>query len=328
MNEIIFPDLYCPFPSKINKYVDVMENCSLEWVRRFDLLANESSYQRFSKSKFFLLAAHAYPECQLEELKIANNWLSWVFIWDDQCDLSELGKQPKVVKMFHKRFLEILHGAELTSQDIPLSHALRDLRQQTLQRASKEWFVHLVHGFEEWFHGYAQEATIRAQKIVPDVNTYILLRRSSVGVNIFLTLTELCHQFTVNNFLRNHHLLNQIKLMTGQIIAWSNDIFSAHREMASGDVHNLVLVLSYYQKITVEEAMNKVAAMHDQEVKYLLNLEASIQSFGEELDAQIAAYISGCHAWIRSNLDWYFSSDRYQTVKRLELVESLELVEV
>jgi 5-epi-alpha-selinene synthase len=320
MEKVIFPNLYCPFPSQINKHVDVLEDYALEWVTRFNLLKDELSYQRLSKSKFYLLAAGAYPYSQLEELKIANDLLNWVFIWDDQCDVSDLGKQPELLKVFHKRFLEILNGAEPTNKDIPLTHALSDLRQRILQKVSKTWFPHLVYGFEDWFSGYEKEAIIRAQNITPDLKTYIKLRRSSVGVGIFITLGEMCHQLNITNFLRNHDIIKKLNRITGDIIAWSNDIFSAPREMASGDVHNLVIVMNYHQQISLEQAMKNVAVMHDREVKNMMNLEASIPCFGQELDTQIAKYILGCHTWISSNLNWYSHSGRYQNIESLELV--------
>ncbi|OKH45044.1 terpene synthase [Calothrix sp. HK-06] len=320
MEKFIFPDLYCPFPSQVNKYVDVLEEYALEWVTRFNLLKDEFSYQRLYKSKFYFLAAGAYPYSQLEELKIANDLLNWVFIWDDQCDASGLGKEPELLEVFHKRFLEILNGLELTNKDVPLTHALSDLRQRILQKMSRTWFLQLVCGFESWFNAYEQEAMIRAQNITPDLDTYIKLRRSSVGVGIFLTLSEMCHQLNISDSLRNHNVIKKLNLMTGDIIAWSNDIFSAPREIESGDVHNLIIVLKYHQQISLKQAMNHVAVMHDQEVKKMINFEASIPCFGEQLNAQVAKYILGCHAWIRSNLDWYSHSDRYQNIESLELV--------
>lgn len=42
MKELLSSDLYCPFSSHINKHVDVLEEYALEWVTRFNLLANES----------------------------------------------------------------------------------------------------------------------------------------------------------------------------------------------------------------------------------------------------------------------------------------------
>lgn len=328
MNTLTIPELYCPFPSQVNKYVDVLEDYALEWVRRFDLLANESSYQRLIKSKFFLLAAGAYPYCELEELKIAIDWLNWVFIWDDQCDLSDLGKQPEALRAFHERFLEILNGAETKITDVSLSYALYELRQRTLQAGSIEFFHRLVLGFEEWFHGYEQESSIRAKGIVPDINTYMRIRRSSVGVNIFITLTEFCNHLMIPDFILKHNIIKNLKLITGCIIAWCNDIFSVNREISSGDVHNMVFVLHYQKGISLEEAIELTVKMHNQKVMSMINLEKSIPSFGTDIDTELAKYLLGLHCWIRSNLDWYFSSGRYDTIESLELVKQCNIPEI
>ncbi|MEA5599881.1 terpene synthase family protein [Nostoc sp. UHCC 0252] len=321
MKELLSPNLYCPFVSQINKHVDTLERHALEWVLNFNLLANESSYKRFCKSKFFFLTASAYPKSQLEELKIANDWLSWVFIWDDQCDLSDLKNQPGVLKAFHQRYLEILNGAELTSRDTIFSHALIDLRQRTLQRASIKWFNYFISYLEDYFYGCVQEATNRAKGIVPDVDTYIMIRRSSVGVYAVLALAEFCNQFMISDVLRNHYLVKNLELITTDIIAWSNDIFSASREIASGDVHNLIFVLHHHKQISIEEAMEQVKKIHNEEINSLINLESLLPYYGEELDISITKYISGMHSWIRGNLDWCYQSSRYDILERLELTE-------
>ncbi|MEH2348150.1 MAG: terpene synthase family protein [Nostoc sp.] len=321
MNQLLCPGLYCPFPSQTNKYVDVLEEYSLEWVLRFKLLPNESSYQRFCKSKFFLLAASAYPYSNIEELKIAHDWLSWVFIWDDQCDLSELKNKPEVLNNFHQRYLEILNGAELTSQDTLFSHALIDLRQRTIQRASIKWFNYFISYLEDYFCGCVQEATNRAKGIVPDVDTYIMIRRSSVGVYAVLALAEFCNQFMIPDISRNHSLVKKLELITTDIIAWSNDIFSVSREIASGDVHNLIFVLHYHNKISIEEAIDQVTNIHNEAVHSLIRTESFLPDYREELDVEITKYISGMHSWIRGNVDWCYQSSRYQNLERLELIE-------
>ncbi|MDZ8257158.1 terpene synthase family protein [Nostoc sp. ChiQUE01b] len=325
MKELLSSDLYCPFSSHINKHVDVLEEYALEWVTRFNLLANESVYRRFTKSNFFKLVAGAYPDCDLEKIKIASDLFSWLFIWDDQCDMSDLGQQPQALKLFHQRFIEVLNGAELTSNDIHLSYALSDLRQRMLQIGSIKWFHHFVFSFEEYFAGCVQEASNRAQEIIPDIDTYIRIRNLSSAGDLTVVLIEFCNQLLIPNILRQHEIFKKLKEKTINILAWCNDIFSYSREMASGDVHNLVLVLYYQQQLPLEIAIKRAIDIHDQEVRELLELEACLPSFGEEVDAELAKYISGMYAWIRGNLDWYFNSDRYQTIERLELVETLEL---
>jgi 5-epi-alpha-selinene synthase len=322
MTQLLSPGLYCPFPSKTNKYVDVLEDYSLEWVLRFKLLPDESSYQRFCKAKFFLLAASTYPSCQLEELKIANDLLSWLFIWDDQCDLSDLRKQPERLKGFHDRFLEILNGEELMNEDVPFAHALNNLRHRILERGNKKWFHHFFRSFKGYFQGCVEEATNRAQEVIPDINNYMAIRILAGGVEPVIELIEFCDHLIIPDLLREHDMMKKLKLIANKVLCWGNDIFSAFREMESGDVHNLVLVLHYQNQLPLEQAIKRATEIHDQDVQTMINLEASFQSFGEEVDTELAKYISGLHSWIRANLDWCAQSTRYETTKKLNLIKN------
>ncbi len=320
MQQLLSSGLYCPFPSQINKYVDILEKHALEWVLQFNLQASKTAYQRFSKSKFFLLAASAYPDCGLEELKIGNDWLSWIFIWDDLCDMSEFKKQPEALKVFQQRFIEILRGAEPTKQDIPINHALADLRQRTRERASEKWFNYFLHCFEQYCDGCVEEAVIRAEGIVPNINTYMKCRRFSVGGYLFLTVSEFCNNYMLSDILRNHKTVKQLELITIDILAWCNDVFSASREIDSGDVHNLVIVLHHLHKLPLNKAIKRAADMHDQKVKSFINLEASLPSFGEDIDVELAKYISIMHSWISGNFNWYSLTSRYESAETLELI--------
>ncbi|MBW4600760.1 MAG: terpene synthase [Calothrix sp. FI2-JRJ7] len=322
MEKIIFPDLYCPFPLQVNKHVNVLEDYALEWVTRFNVLNEESAYERFRKSKFYLLAASAYPSCQLEELKIANDVISWLFIWDDQCDMSDLGKQPEFLKSFCNRFIEILNGAELTKKDIPLGYALSDIRKRIIKRGNITFFHHFVHNFEDYFHGCLEEANNRLKLVLPALESYTTIRSSSAAAALCLTLIEFCDQVMIPYFLRNNEIINKINRTTINILAWSNDIFSFQREMLAGEVHNLVLVLKLQNNSTIEDAITCATELHNKEVKSLADLEASIPSFGKEVDGEIAKYLSGLHSWICGNLNWYSYSGRYEILVRLELFAS------
>ncbi len=321
MKELLFPDLYCPFPSQINKHADVLEEYSLEWVLSFNLLDNESAYQHYCKAKFFLLAAATYPNCQLEELKIASDWLSWMMTWDDLCENSTLGKQPEVLKVLHSRFIEILNGAEITSEDTSRGHALSNLRQRILQRGGKQWLPYFVRSVEDYLNGCVQEAVNLRKGSIPDMETCISIRQSSVAAYTFLELIEFCDRLTLTSLVRNEYVFQKIKLLTNNILTWCNDIFSAPKEIADGDFHNVVLVMHYQQEMSLEQAINCATKMHDEELKTLLSLSASIPSFGNKEDSEIEKYISGLYAWIRGNLDWSSRTGRYHALESLELVK-------
>jgi 5-epi-alpha-selinene synthase len=321
MEKLILPDLYCPFPSQINTYAGVLEDYAFEWVLRFNLLPNESTYQHFLKTNFFWLTSCAYPNYNLEELKIGNDWLSWLFIWDDHCDLSNFKNQPKQLQSIHKRFMEIFTGAKPTRQDIPLAHALSDILKRMLRIWGAKYFHLLVPCLQDYFNGCVLQANNHSQSKVPDVDTYIKTRRLSVAGDLMLAWIEYFNQLNIPNVLRKHHIIQKINEKTINIFAWCNDIYSLPKELASNDVHNLVLVLHYQQQCSLNEAIEYAVEMHNQEIRTLLNLEASLPSFGEEGDAEITKYLSGIHDWIRGNFDWSKKTERYNSLENLDLVK-------
>ncbi|MBD2504694.1 terpene synthase family protein [Anabaena azotica] len=317
----ILPDMYCPFPSQINQYSESLKDYSIEWAIRFKVLETEADYKRFRQAEFSFLAASAYPSCQFEELKIANDWICWLLLWDDQCDMSEISKQPKVLEAFQNRFLHILQGAEITSKDIALSHVLVDFRRRILEIESHELFDTFIRTVERYFTGSLLEAKNRLNEIVPHLDTCSHIHMLSGAVETVLDLIEICNHLYLPEFVRNNQIIDELKMMTNKIICWSNDIFSAPKELQSGDVHNLVIALHHHQDLSFAEAMQIVAQMHNQEVEKMLDLEKSIPSFGEEVDSILAQYISGLHSWIRGNYDWSSRSARYQTVKTIEIAK-------
>lgn len=323
MEKFIFPDLYCPFPSQINKHVDVLEGYALEWVTRFNLLKDELSYQRFRKSKFYLLAASTYPSCQLEELKIANDWICWLFLWDDQCDMSDLGKQPERLEIFQNRFLEILYGAKLTSNDIPLGRALFDLRNRLLQIGGAKSFKNFISSVEKYFDGSVMEANNRLQGTIPNIENCAEIHMLSGAVDSVLELIEICNHLNIPDVARANETLRKIRMITNNIICWSNDIYSLYREMENGDVHNLVLAVYYHQQLPLKAAMQIVADMHDRELRTMLSLEETLTITEEEPDTNLEKYISGLHAWISGNYKWSScQGGRYESLESLELVKS------
>jgi 5-epi-alpha-selinene synthase len=217
--------------------------------------------------------------------------------------------------------MEIFTGAKPTRQDIPLAHALSDILKRMLRIWGAKYFHLLVPCLQDYFNGCVLQANNHSQSKVPDVDTYIKTRRLSVAGDLMLAWIEYFNQLNIPNVLRKHHIIQKINEKTINIFAWCNDIYSLPKELASNDVHNLVLVLHYQQQCSLNEAIEYAVEMHNQEIRTLLNLEASLPSFGEEGDAEITKYLSGIHDWIRGNFDWSKKTERYNSLENLDLVK-------
>ncbi|MCC5634212.1 terpene synthase [Nostoc sphaeroides CHAB 2801] len=318
MTEFFLPTLSCPFPSRLNKYTEQLEAYSISWLEQFNILKDESDYQRFSNVKFFMLAGSAYPDCQFEELKIANDWLIWLFIWDEQCDLSDLGKQPKMLENYHQRFLEVLTGTKPTNKDLAITHALYDIRKRMIEiDRTKKSFNYFVQKVKDYFQACVQESINRVENSVPSVEAYMKLRRLNGAVDACLELVIFCNHLSIPDFVRKHEIVEKIALSTNNVIAWDNDIISSYREITSGDIHNLIFIFKYHKHISISEAIRLAIIMRTQELEKIIALEQASPSFGEEIDAELAKYISGFKSCIRGNIDWIALTKRYISLEMM-----------
>jgi 5-epi-alpha-selinene synthase len=110
-----------------------------------------------------------------------------------------------------------------------------------------------------------------------------------------------------------HPIVKRLELATVNIIAWSNDLFSFNKEMKVGHNNfNLVTVLQQEYQISLQQAFDHAADLHNTEVQLFIDLSAQVPSFGAEIDANLERYLLGLRFWIRANLDWSAGTERYK----------------
>ena len=313
MNTVVTPSLYCPFPTKVNEHIKQAEQHTNEWVIKFNLLQNESAYKNFYAAKFFELAAYFFPDAPFEEFKIVTDWSSWVFIWDDQCDMLNLGQNPDLLKIYQTRLLEVLKGYQPNHGDIPLAWALKDIRDRILAKASKPWFCTFIRVVEDYFNACIWEANNRMRKQIPGVDIYIEKRVDTGAAYTIFKLLEFTQQIFLPEAIQEHFFVKELAKIANNVICWSNDIFSLHREMKQGDVHNLVLAIKNEQRLSLDQAIKEAARLNITEAQSFLDFDANLPKFGEEIDAKLRSYILGLRYCIGGNLDWSAHTYRYQT---------------
>lgn len=305
-----FPKLYCPFPCMINEHAEAVNNHTLNWVKKFGLVPDEDNYERLRKSKFGRLAARAYPNAQFEELKIVSDWNTWLFIRDDQCDESGLGKDPIRLSGVHAEFLEVLQGRVPEKYDPALAHALYDIRRRLLCKASSAWMSRFVYSVIEYFESSVWEAINRADERIPDTETYILMRPYTGGLYTDIELIDITENIYLPLHVRKNEVLQRLTLITNNVVCWSNDIISYAKESRHQDVHNLVATLLPSQA-SLQKAIDMATEMTNAEIKAFIELQHQIPRFSPDIDADIQRYVAILRSWMRGNLDWAYESGRY-----------------
>ncbi|AFZ24839.1 terpene synthase family protein [Cylindrospermum stagnale PCC 7417] len=313
MNNLKFPKFYCPFPSAINQHCEAAGQHTLDWVRSFNLVTDESVYQSLLAANLHVQTARGYPNASLETLKIFNDFMFWGFFADDQFEKAGMSKQPEILEPEHARLVNILKGAEVTDIDTPVARAWRDIVQRLHQfpHATSEWMLRFTKNMEDVFQGVRWEALNNSQGITLDFATFTKIRNFTIWMYPCIDLILLEARISLPPEVIEHPIVKRLNLATSNVIAWSNDIFSFEKDTRAGNTHNLVIVLQHEYQIPLQEAFDRAAELHNAEVRIFIELSAQLPSFGAEIDTNLQRYLSGLRSWLRGNLDWTLESPRY-----------------
>lgn len=305
-----YRQLLVPFHSTLNKDVELAHQHTLEWVRRFNLITEELAYERCCASKIAWLVARFFPNAPLEELQIACDWTTWIFILDDYSEAN--GHRGDRLAKIYTRFIDILAGVDVNDQDEPLAHALRDIQQRLLRKITPDWMLRFIHRVEECFESWLWEAKNRAAGAVPDVATYIKMRQFTSGLYTWFELIVPSELIESPQKVWQEPIMQQLTSMANNIISWTNDISSLDKELRDNDVHNLVFALQHDHRLTLEEALERAVELHNAQMQAFIDLEQRLSLFGAGVDANVKRYMLGLRSMIGGHLDWLQETGRYR----------------
>ncbi len=317
MDQSMLPDLYCPFPTSVNRHVEFVERDAVLWARRFNLLPSEVAYRRLEASRLGWLAARTHPNAPLEELQLVADWCVWLFVRDDFCDESGIGRKPERFTSLHNDLLHLLQGAPLPRHATPLARSLCDLRDRTLAKTSPGWMRRFSDHVETFFDAGAWEATNRAQGITPEVATYIEKRPHTSGMYAFIELSALAEGINLPHVVRTHATVERLVSLATIVACWLNDLVSYGKEIQRGDVHNLILTLRHKYKLSLREAVERAAALHDAQVRAFIDLEQRLPVFGPVSDAHLQQFVTMLRSIMRGHLEWSRANARYALPKEV-----------
>lgn len=309
----IFPSLYCPFPSAINPHVGLAHQRSMRWVAEQGLATPSSrTYKTLEVARFGWLAARTYPAGNLHQLTLITKWATWFFLHDDLCDAFI---DPSLLAKLDSRFYDILLGSATTAADIPLAHALADLRQNYLPTTGDRWSRRFAESVQQCFQSLLWEATGRQQNSQATQETYRNMRTFTGGAYTAFDWLLVTENIDPNaRFLRDR-IVQDMERQAANIIGWHNDLFSAEKEQEEGNPYNLVLILQREENIPLSYAKEKAIAICNEEMDAFLTL---VDCVPHPAGSEYSRYIAGLANWIRGHLDWMEGTARYAEASRVK----------
>ena len=208
--------------------------------------------------------------------------------------------------------LAILRNEPNAAHADPFLAALYDVWQRLSARSTPVWRGRFRRTLESGLDSYIWEATNRERGVLPPLAEYMRMRRLTGGWLTDVALVDVAERFSLPSVVYHDAHVGQLLDAANNIICWANDLYSLRKELRKGDVHNLVLILQRDQQVTLQEAIDHAAALHDAEVRRYIELERTLPTFGPEGDHCVAQYVRFARHFIRANTDWAATSGRYR----------------
>ena len=311
MSTFHLPKLFCPFTPAMHSNIEELEKEAMErWAGILGLHAKHKAFRKLQASRFPVLVGGCHPTASDDGVRLAVDFLYWVFLWDDQFDSGVVS--PDWIRQQNQLATEVLQGTAVLEHDAPpLFWILSDIRDRLVTKMPEAWMQRFIRSVVAYFEGCAWEAETRVNGTCPDVETYIHMRRLTVGAYQVLDLIEAAEGFHLNEEIWSNPIIKEMIDLTSDQLGWANDLFSLTADLKDEGHLNLVFSLQKQEGMELQQAVNATVAMHDAAVKRLIELEQQLPSFGEK-DPEVARFVQGMYRWIRSSIDWSILTGRYQ----------------
>ncbi|WP_051342433.1 terpene synthase family protein [Pseudonocardia spinosispora] len=314
--ELVIPDQLEQISTPVSPFGDHADSEALRWAKQLGLLRTADIEHRLARTRPGALAAHCYPHAGPEDLCLLAEWMSWLFVLDDQGDEGLHGRRPEL-------FSDALANLDLDTpgnSDDPLRAGLSDLAQRAEQRMSPSWRRRFRRHLADYFTANVWQAGHRRLDEVPDLEVFARMRRDAGAVMPSFDLIEYTESAALPADVYYSRTYQRLLVTSADVVCWTNDLMSLEKELAHGDNQNLVLVLHHERGIPLQDAAHEVTVRTQRQLERFLAAERELPTVcdrlkvGDEVRATADACAAMLKAWMVGHVAWGRGTARYLEV--------------
>jgi hypothetical protein len=310
------PAFNCPIPAAISVEAEQGRARGLRWALESGLVRDATQAEQLDQARFDRLAAMAYPGALGAELDLAVGWMLWFFEFDDWFD-GPAGTDVHAVDELLDRMVAMMYGAApRAAGDHPLVRVFLDLCERSRIGMTPSWQGRFHSDAEVYLRSYRWEAVNRAQARLSDVETYLEVRRHSIGIWMSLDLAERVSSMELPHQVFRSECIQRMRRLCSNHVVLVNEIASFGKDRAGMDC-NVLSLLEASGGPVGRDAVTWVRERADEQLAEFLDLQRSLPVLCDRMNlpaASLPAVVESGRAmasWIRANLDWSLETPRY-----------------
>ncbi|KAJ5958909.1 Presilphiperfolan-8-beta-ol synthase [Penicillium vulpinum] len=164
-----------------------------------------------------------------------------------------------------------------------------------------------------YFEGLLKQVTIiRDGGAFPDVQSYLDMRRMTIGVYPAIAVTGAAQNVKLPSRVLKHPSIHECMIATADLVHTVNDVTSLRKDLVqeTGVKQNVVLRLME-QGFTTQQAMDQIQELLKEVYRRWYVALADLPVWGEEIDRQVLKFLDACRDVALGNLYWSFMTARY-----------------
>jgi hypothetical protein len=295
--------------------LDEVRDRTLQTCQRIGIIRDDRMpLKKYLAGRFELLAALAYPDADIDELVLCNDFNVSLFYIDDQADEDErYGKRPEHLEEYFEVHVRALRDGAAVSEQYPAGLLLLDLRERLLQRASPEWLTRFAHEFGDYLHrGALTAAKHWSNGTVPTVADYRLHRVWDSAVICIQNLIEVAGAGELPRAVHECADFQRLRSLAATVVSFTNDLASYAKEVRHNPTpNNLVHVVMTHEHRSLDSAIDRVIDIINDDADSFERIAARLPSFDPSTQAKLRRYLRGQRGWMGGNLLWSLASGRY-----------------
>ncbi|KAG2118380.1 isoprenoid synthase domain-containing protein [Suillus clintonianus] len=293
------PDLLSsctPFELRANRHCRSVSQASEAWLRDAGLNLGVE----WKGIKVGLWAALCYPGADLTQLRLAVDFLS-LLVFEQERERGHDG-------------FGCGDGDE---------NEVFDLISDRLSRAaykSPAWYMRF-HRSMRAYRDARQRLNSLDSTCIPDLETYVDLRRNASGLRMVFHLIEYAGGLNLSERASSHPILNKLTDQACDLIAWSEDAVSCAKGMTPSSRLNIVPVLMKDRNCSFGSALTYVGTLVKQSADAFLATERLFAACVDPavMNDDTRRYVRGLRDCIAGSVNWLYETERYLGTKGNEV---------
>jgi hypothetical protein len=311
--EFYLPEFPYLLPARRHPRTQRIRRQSDEWVRRHMAFALDDAHAMdlLLEETASLWTCYVLPTAAENRLLPLCEYTEYLSVFDNaMVDRTKIGKDPAAAKELFERVTDILTD-QAVGADFAWGRVLADLWRDMRAGCSPALWERFMAEVRRFLAGCVAEITSRSDGSVFDYDTYIKVRRDSVGMGMYFVLGEYGLGIDLTDDLARHRPLRDVIDVALDHIMLTNDLFSFRAEAGMDDYVNALSVLRLSEGLDLQAAVDRLFAVIDGLRADFMAARAAIEAGELGRRPEIRAYLDALWHMMAGNLQWSYLTSRY-----------------